>query len=158
METIKNYLETMFANMPNTPEVKKAKAELLSMMEDKFNEMIADGVNENQAVGTVIAEFGNLDELAEKYVFCGREIKNSVKDACVTAAINKKEIVCQQDLLNASEKTKIESAKVIKAEDHTKAINITEKQKNDLKDAMQKKINNSPDVIIPQIDEHNAEE
>lgn len=65
METIKNYLETMFANMPNTPEVKKAKAELLSMMEDKFNEMIADGVNENQAVGTVIAEFGNLDELAE---------------------------------------------------------------------------------------------
>ena len=98
----------------------------------------------------------NLDELAEKYVFCGREIKNSVKDACVTAAINKKEIVCQQDLLNASEKTKIESAKVIKAEDHTKAINITEKQKNDLKDAMQKKINNSPDVIIPQSDEHNA--
>ena len=65
METIKNYLETMFANMPNTPEVKKAKAELLSMMEDKFNEMIVDGVNENQAVGTVIAEFGNLDELAE---------------------------------------------------------------------------------------------
>ena len=65
METIRNYLETMFANMPNTPEVKKAKAELLSMMEDKFNEMIADGVNENQAVGTVIAEFGNLDDLAE---------------------------------------------------------------------------------------------
>ena len=65
METIRNYLETMFANMPNTPEVKKARAELLSMMEDKFNEMIADGVNENQAVGTVIAEFGNLDELAE---------------------------------------------------------------------------------------------
>ena len=65
METIRNYLETMFANMPNTSEVKKAKAELLSMMEDKFNEMIADGVNENQAVGTVIAEFGNLDDLAE---------------------------------------------------------------------------------------------
>ena len=65
METIRNYLEAMFANMPNTPEVKKAKAELLTMMEDKFNEMIADGVNENQAVGTVIAEFGNLDDLAE---------------------------------------------------------------------------------------------
>ena len=65
METIRNYLEAMFANMPNTPEVKKAKAELLTMMEDKFNEMIADGVNENQAVGTVISEFGNLEELAE---------------------------------------------------------------------------------------------
>ena len=65
METIKSYLEAMFANMPNTPEVKKAKDELLTMMEDKYNEMIADGVNENTAVGTVISEFGNLDELAE---------------------------------------------------------------------------------------------
>ena len=65
METIKNYLEAMFANMPNTPEVKKAKAELLAMMEDKYNEMIAEGINENAAVGTVISEFGNLDELAE---------------------------------------------------------------------------------------------
>ncbi|MCR5581271.1 MAG: permease prefix domain 1-containing protein [Pseudobutyrivibrio sp.] len=65
METIKSYLEAMFANMPNTPEVKKAKAELLAMMEDKYNELIADGESENTAVGTVISEFGNLDELAE---------------------------------------------------------------------------------------------
>ncbi len=65
METIKNYLEAMFANLPNTPEVKKAKAELFSMMEDKYSELIADGLSENAAVGTVISEFGNLDELAE---------------------------------------------------------------------------------------------
>ncbi len=65
METIKNYLETMFANMPNTPEVKKAKDELLQMMEDKYNELTAQGISENEAVGTVISEFGNLDELAE---------------------------------------------------------------------------------------------
>lgn len=65
METIKSYLEAMFASMPNTPEVRKAKAELLQMMEDKYNELIADGASENAAVGTVISEFGNLDELAE---------------------------------------------------------------------------------------------
>jgi hypothetical protein len=65
METIKNYLEAMFANLPNTPEVKKAKAELLTMMEDKYNELVANGQSENSAVGTVISEFGNLDELAE---------------------------------------------------------------------------------------------
>lgn len=35
METIKSYLETMFANMPNTPEVLRAKQELWGMMEDK---------------------------------------------------------------------------------------------------------------------------
>ncbi len=65
METIKSYLEAMFAGLPNTAEVRKAKAELLQMMEDKYNELIAEGVSENAAVGTVSSEFGNLDELAD---------------------------------------------------------------------------------------------
>ena len=64
MDAIKNYLETMFLNLPNTPEVQKAKYELGQMMEDKYRELIADGKTENEAIGTVIAEFGNLDELA----------------------------------------------------------------------------------------------
>lgn len=65
METIQNYLATMFQNLPDTPEVQKAKAELLSMMEDKYTELLNEGHTENEAIGTVIAEFGNLDELAE---------------------------------------------------------------------------------------------
>ena len=67
METIKNYLEAMFANMPNTDDVKKARNELLQMMEDKYNELIADGHSDNEAVGTVISEFGNLEELAKYF-------------------------------------------------------------------------------------------
>lgn len=35
------------------------------MMEDKYSELIADGKSENEVIGTIIAEFGNLDELAE---------------------------------------------------------------------------------------------
>lgn len=66
METIKNYLETMFANMPNTEAVLKAKSELLQMMEDKYNELIGEGESENSAVGTVISEFGNLEEIADE--------------------------------------------------------------------------------------------
>ena len=66
METIKSYLEAMFAGMPNTPEVLKAKDELLQMMDDKYSELIAEGVSENEAVGQVISEFGNLDELSEE--------------------------------------------------------------------------------------------
>ena len=65
METIKNYLETMFRNLPDTDQVRKAKKELLQMMEDKFSELRNNGVSENEAVGTVISEFGNLEELAE---------------------------------------------------------------------------------------------
>ena len=65
METIKNYLESMFRNLPNTSEVLKAKAELLQMMEDKYTELRREGKSENEAVATVISEFGNLDELAD---------------------------------------------------------------------------------------------
>ncbi|MCR4618817.1 MAG: permease prefix domain 1-containing protein [Lachnospiraceae bacterium] len=65
METIKNYLDTMFANLPNTASVLKAKDELWQMMEDKYNELLSEGKTENEAVGTVISEFGNLNELAE---------------------------------------------------------------------------------------------
>ena len=65
MEIIRNYLESMFASLPNTPEVLKAKDELWQMMEDKYNELISSGKNENEAVGTVISEFGNLNEIAD---------------------------------------------------------------------------------------------
>ncbi len=65
METIRNYLETMFMNLPSSPEIYRAKNELWQMMEDKYTELLENGKSENEAVGTVIAEFGNLDELAE---------------------------------------------------------------------------------------------
>ncbi len=76
METIKKYLDAMFANMPNTAEVRKARAELLQMMEDKYNELIRQGQTENTAVGTVISEFGNLDELADD-LGLSREVEES---------------------------------------------------------------------------------
>lgn len=65
METIRNYLETMFQSLPNTPEVQKAKYELGQMMEDKYTELKKEGKTENEAIGIVISEFGNLDDIAE---------------------------------------------------------------------------------------------
>ena len=38
MNTIRSYLESMFAKLPNTPDVIKAKCELGQMMEDKYTE------------------------------------------------------------------------------------------------------------------------
>ena len=65
MYVIKSYLESMFAQLPNTPEVWRAKDELLQMMEDRYNDLLGEGKSENEAVGSVIAEFGNLNEVAE---------------------------------------------------------------------------------------------
>ena len=77
METIRNYLEMMFADLTNTAEVKRAKEELWQMMEDKFDEEIVNGKSENEAVASVIANFGNLDELAVNLKTKNRSIEIS---------------------------------------------------------------------------------
>lgn len=64
MNVITAYLETMFSAYPRTPRMLEAKAELQTMMEDAYNALIAEGRSENEAVGKVITEFGNLDEVA----------------------------------------------------------------------------------------------
>lgn len=73
METILNYLDTMFQNMPDTEQVRKAKEELAAMMEDKYRELLAEGKNDNEAVGIVISEFGNLEELSSQLGLDGVE-------------------------------------------------------------------------------------
>lgn len=66
MDTIRTYLDNLFKNLPQTDDVLKAKAELLANMEDKYNELMASGKTENEAIGIVISEFGNIDELLEE--------------------------------------------------------------------------------------------
>ena len=64
MNVIIAYLETMFSTYPQTPRLLEAKAELQSMMEDAYVGLIAEGRSENEAVGQVIRDFGNLAEVA----------------------------------------------------------------------------------------------
>lgn len=64
MNVIISYLDTMFSTYPQTPRLREAKAELQGMMEDAYTSLIAAGHSENEAVGQVIRDFGNLDEVA----------------------------------------------------------------------------------------------
>lgn len=66
METIKSYIESLFQNYPDTQQVRKAKEELLGIMEDKYNECKAEGKSEHEAIGLVISEFGSIDEMASE--------------------------------------------------------------------------------------------
>ena len=63
MDTIKTYLDNMFLNLPKTDEINTLKNDLLNNMEDKYNELKTQGKTENEAIGIVISEFGNIDEL-----------------------------------------------------------------------------------------------
>ncbi|ETT48105.1 permease prefix domain 1-containing protein [Paenibacillus sp. FSL P4-0338] len=66
MDTIIGYLNNMFASLPRTEQMFMLKQELLGNMEEKYHEQKSEGKSENEAVGIVISEFGNIDELVSE--------------------------------------------------------------------------------------------
>ncbi len=66
METIRTYLENMFAGLPRTAQVNEIKNNILTNMEEKYLELKSQGKSENEAIGIVISEFGNIDELTSE--------------------------------------------------------------------------------------------
>jgi len=65
METIKNYLDNILPICQNKGNG-TAKSEIYYNMEEKYNELKKSGKPENEAIGIVISEFGNIDELLEE--------------------------------------------------------------------------------------------
>lgn len=78
METIVVYLDNMFANLPKTPELKRMKLELLSGMEEKYLELKREGKSENEAIGIVISEFGNIEELTAELGILSSGVEETV--------------------------------------------------------------------------------
>ncbi|WP_058306407.1 permease prefix domain 1-containing protein [Gracilibacillus massiliensis] len=79
METIENYIDNMFASLPKTEEMKALRDEILANMEEKYYELLQDGKTENEAIGIVIAEFGNIDEIMEAYDISREQKQESKK-------------------------------------------------------------------------------
>lgn len=92
----------------------------------------------------------NVGFLAEQYELCGREIKNVVKNACVSAALKKRDIVSQQDFIVACVKAIDERNRVNSAKDQTKIGdgNSSEEKKERLKEIIQRKIDSGTTDIV----------
>lgn len=98
----------------------------------------------NNGVNLPLADDIDISALAEKYEFCGREIRKAVISACVDVAMRNQELITQNDLLNACE-TIIEEEKSLKnASDHT--IKYTDKEKEIIKEGIKAKIKESQDA------------
>lgn len=63
----------------------------------------------------------NIFELAEKYEFVGREIRNAVVSACVSVALAGRNEVTQNDFIKACDKIVAEKKAIAEAKDHTKS-------------------------------------
>lgn len=67
MRQIREYVEAMFSALPKTKEVVEIKMQILEHMEDKFEALREQGMNENEALGVVISEFGSIDEIKKEF-------------------------------------------------------------------------------------------
>lgn len=86
-----------------------------------------------------LAKDVDTSSLAEKYDFSGREIRNAVVSACVSTAMSKRDVVTQDDLINACEKIMEEKKALAEVKDHTKGQDI-------IKKAIQEKLQKEGDI------------
>ncbi|MCI8832993.1 MAG: hypothetical protein HFJ19_02160 [Clostridia bacterium] len=65
-ERIRKEVNNLFQNAPNTKRANDLKDEIISNAEDKYEDLIKQGTNEEEALQIVIKEIGNVDELIEE--------------------------------------------------------------------------------------------
>lgn len=63
MDIITNYIESMFAGVPVNEQTRRLREDITANMSDKYDELVKEGKSVNEAIGTVISEFGNIDEV-----------------------------------------------------------------------------------------------
>ena len=96
METIKVYIETMFKGVADNQEIRNLKEEITSNMQERYLELKAQGKSENEAIGTVISEFGNIDELLSE-MGCQSSVVEGGEDGKVLMASREEAMSYLQD-------------------------------------------------------------
>lgn len=66
MSKIQIYVENSFASLPRTKEVAEVKMNIIESMEERYEALLKEGKNENEAFGAVISEFGSMDEIRQE--------------------------------------------------------------------------------------------
>jgi hypothetical protein len=67
MNKIVNFVNNMCYGLPKTKEVADLKANLIDSLEEKYQELINSGVNEQDAFARVIDEFGDAKEIFAQF-------------------------------------------------------------------------------------------
>ena len=63
MNEVEDYVSRMFSGLPQTKAVLDMKRNILEAMQEHYAELLAQGKSENEALGAVISQFGNIDEV-----------------------------------------------------------------------------------------------
>lgn len=85
--------------------------------------------------------------LADRYDFSGREIRNAVISACISAAMHERDIVSMDDFVKACDKLSEEKKSVANASDYTVSDESKEVLKNAVLSKMKEKAQNESSTI-----------
>lgn len=66
MDKIQEYVETMFSGLPKTKRAIEMKLGILESMEEHYNQLLEEGKNPEEALGTVISRFGSIEEIRKE--------------------------------------------------------------------------------------------
>jgi hypothetical protein len=67
MDVIRTYVKGAFSEVAQTPEAVEQQQELITNMEEKVRDLVAEGKGEQEALGITIAEAGDLTVLASEF-------------------------------------------------------------------------------------------
>ena len=101
-----------------------------------YNHLYPKG-NDEKTLRIPLAENIDLDALSD-YDFCGRDIRNAVKQACISTVVRNKACVDQEELLQACERTKQELEDVKKATEKNRTLNTSTMTKDETKKLAEK--------------------
>ena len=65
MDTISNYVDSVFATVPESPELLAQKQAMLNRMQDKYQQLKSAGKSEYEAISCAIAAHGNIDDFTK---------------------------------------------------------------------------------------------
>lgn len=68
MVTIKDYLEELFGDIPDSVEKENIKQEIIQNLEEKVQDLIKEGKTEEDAINKSIVDFGDVHEIRNNLI------------------------------------------------------------------------------------------
>ncbi|VEU79938.1 permease prefix domain 1-containing protein [Haploplasma axanthum] len=65
-KTLEVFIENLFLGIEQTEEIKRIKKDITISTDEKYLDLISDGLTNNEAIGQIISEFGSIDEILEE--------------------------------------------------------------------------------------------
>jgi hypothetical protein len=66
VKTLKQHVDALFKNIPDSEEKETIKQEILENLEEKVQDLMGQGKEEEDAINKAIIEFGDVDEIKQE--------------------------------------------------------------------------------------------